>query len=61
MLISTLINVSLFSCGLVGLLMLALTLLAFLKGRQKLGEKTGILIIVFVLLAVLIALSIHEI
>jgi hypothetical protein len=56
-----LLNFSLLSWGLAGLAMLALMVVGFLRGRQKLGEKTGILIIVFVLLALLIALSIHEI
>ncbi len=49
-----------FSCGLVGILMALLAILAFLKGRHKLGERTGVLIIVSVLLGAMIALSVGQ-
>jgi hypothetical protein len=55
-----LINFSLLSCGLVGVLMLVVAMLTFLRNRQKISNRTGILIIVLVLLLALIALSVAE-
>jgi hypothetical protein len=55
-----LINFSLLSCGLVGVLMLVVAVQAFLRNRQKISNRTGILIIVLVLLLALIALSVAE-
>lgn len=55
-----LINFSLLSCGLVGVLMLVVAMLTFLRNRQKINNRTGILIIVLVLLLALIALSVAE-
>jgi hypothetical protein len=57
---SKLINFSLLSCGLVGVLMLVVAVLALLRNRQKISNRTGILIIVLVLLLALIALSVAE-
>jgi hypothetical protein len=54
------LNFALLSCGLVGILMLMMTVLAFLKGRHKIGNRTGVLIIVFVLLGTMIALSVGD-
>jgi len=54
------INFSLFSCGLVGILMVMLAVLAFLKGRHKLGDRWGVLIIVVVLLGTMIVLSVGQ-
>ncbi len=45
---------------LVGTLMIILTVLAFLKGRHKLGERTAVLIIVAVLLGTMIALAVGQ-
>jgi hypothetical protein len=55
-----LVNFSLLSCGLVGVLMLAVAVLTFLRNRQKISNRTGTLIIVLVLLLALIALSVAE-
>jgi hypothetical protein len=55
-----LINFSLLSCGLVGVLMLAVAVLTFLRNRQEISNRTGTLIIVLVLLLALIALSVAE-
>jgi len=55
-----LINFSLLSCGLVGVLMLIVATLTFLRNRRKISNRTGILIIVLVLLLALIALSVAE-
>ncbi len=49
-----------FSCGLVGALMLVLAVLAFLRGRHKITNMAGILVIITVLLGVTIALSIPQ-
>jgi hypothetical protein len=54
------INFSLLSCGLVGVLMGIVAMLAFLRNRQKISNRTGILIIVLVLMLALIALSVSE-
>ena len=54
------INFSLLSCGLVGVLMWIVAMLAFLRNRQKISDRTGILIIMLVLMLVLIALSVSE-
>ncbi len=51
------LNTSLFAWALVGILMLMLAVLAFLKGRHKISDKAGIGIIVFVLLGTMIALT----
>jgi hypothetical protein len=54
------INFSLLSCGLVGVLMGIVAALAFLRNRQKISNRTGIFIIVLVLMLALIALSVSE-
>jgi hypothetical protein len=56
--LSKLLNFSLFTCGLVGALMLMLAVLAYLRGRHKLGDRAGILIIAAILLGVMLALSV---
>jgi hypothetical protein len=53
-----LLNASLLICGLVGILMLFVATLAFLKNRQMVKERAGIFIIAAVLLLVLVALSV---
>jgi hypothetical protein len=53
------LNSSLFACGLVGLLMLFVATLAFLRNRQMVKERAGIFIIAAVLLLVLVALSVN--
>jgi nucleoside permease NupC len=54
------INFSLLSCGLVGVLMVVVAALAFLRNRRKISNRTGIIIIVLVLMLALIALSVSE-
>jgi len=54
------LNFGLLSCGLVGILMLGLAVLAFLKGRHKLNDKAGILIIAAVLIGTMLALSVGQ-
>ncbi len=51
------LNLSLFAWGLVAFLLIGLAGLAFLKGRHKIGDKAGIVVIAVVLLGVLIALT----
>ena len=58
--LSKIISFSLLSCGLVGVLMVMMAVLAFLKGHHKIGDRTGILIIVLVLLGTMIAFSVGE-
>ena len=54
------INYALVSCGLVGVLMVMMAGLATLKSHHKISNRTGILIIVVVLLGTMIALSVGE-
>jgi hypothetical protein len=54
------LNFGVFSCGLLGILMLMLAVLAFLRGRHKITNMAGVLIIIAVLLGVTIALSIPQ-
>jgi hypothetical protein len=56
--LAKMINFSLFSCGLVGILLVILAGLAFLRGRHKLGDKAGIAIIAVILLGTMIALTV---
>jgi hypothetical protein len=58
--LSKILDFSWLSCGLVAGLMLMLAVLAFLKGRHKLNDKVGILIIVAVLIGTMIALSVGD-
>ena len=58
--LSSWLNTALGACGLVGLLMVIMAGLAFLRKRGKISEKAGIFIIMLVLLLVLIALSVGE-
>lgn len=55
-----LINFPLLSCGLVGICMIMMAVLAFMKSRHKITNRTGIIIIVVALLLVMIALSVAE-
>ena len=54
------IHFSLLSCGLVGVLMGIVAASAFLRNRQKISNRTGIIIIVLVLMVALVALSVGE-
>ena len=54
-----LIHSSLFTCGLVGVLMGMVALLAFLRNRRMIKEHTGIIIIVGVLLLALLAITVN--
>lgn len=56
--LSKILNFSLFTCGLVGLLLVMLATLAFLKGRHKIGDRAGIAVIVIVLLGAMLALTV---
>ena len=58
--LDNIIHFSLFSCGLVGVLMVIMAALAFLRNRQMISNRAGILIIVLVLSFVLVALSVSE-
>jgi hypothetical protein len=60
MVFGNLFSFSLFSCGLVGILMASLAALAYLRNRHKISTRTGILIIVAVLVLALIGLSVAE-
>jgi hypothetical protein len=53
------LNSALLAWGLVGLLMVMLAVLAFLRNRSLVKERLGILIIVAVLLVALIALTVR--
>ncbi len=55
---SKILNFSLFSCGLVGILLVMMAVLAFLKGRHKIGDRLGIAIIGLVLLGTMVALTV---
>jgi len=56
--LSKTINFSLFSCGLVGILLVMMAVLAFLKARHKIGDRAGIAIIIIVLLGTMLALTV---
>ncbi len=56
--LSKMLNFSLFSCGLVGILLVMLAVLAFLKGRHKIDDRVGIAIIGLVLLGTMVALTV---
>ncbi len=56
--LSRIVNFSLFSCGLVGILLVMMAGLAFLKGRHKIGDRAGIAVIVIVLLGTMLALTV---
>ncbi len=56
--LAKILNFSLFSCGLVGILLVIVAGLAFLKARHKLGEKAGIAILAILLLGTMIALTV---
>jgi nucleoside permease NupC len=56
--VAKLIHSSLFTCGLVGVLMMLVAALAFLRNRRMIKERTGIIVIVVVLLLVLLALTV---
>jgi hypothetical protein len=49
---------SLFTCGLVGVLMSLVALLAILRNRRMIKERTGIAIIVVVLMLALLVLTV---
>jgi hypothetical protein len=49
----------LFACGLVGLMLGSLAVLAFLKNRRKITDRNGIIIIVGVFLLALLALTVN--
>jgi hypothetical protein len=55
----TILNSALFAWGVLGLLMVMLALLAFLRKRQLIKERFAILIIVGVLLLALLALTVN--
>lgn len=56
--LTRILNSSLFAWALVGLLLVMMAMLAFLKGRHKIGDKVGIVIIVLVLLGAMLALTV---
>ncbi len=58
--LSKMLNFSLFTCGLVGIFLVMLAGLAFLKGRHKIGDKAGIAIIAIVLLGTMLALTVSN-
>jgi hypothetical protein len=53
------IHSSLFTCGLVGVLMSLVALLAILRNRRIIKERTGIAIIVVVLMLALLVLAVN--
>ncbi len=54
-----LLHSPLFTCGLVGVLMLVVAGLALLRNRRIINEWTGIVIIVVVLLLALLAVAVN--
>ena len=58
--LARIVNFSALSCGLVGILMVMMATLAYLKGQHKIGNRMGIAIIVLVLLGIMVALSVSE-
>jgi hypothetical protein len=55
----TILNSALFAWGLLGLLMVMVAVLAFLRKRQMVKERLAILIIAGVLLLALLALTVN--
>jgi hypothetical protein len=57
--IEKIIHSSTFTCGLVGVLMSFVALIAILRNRRLIKERTGIAIIVVVLLLALLVLTVN--
>jgi Ca2+/Na+ antiporter len=57
--LGNILHSSLFTCGLVGILMGIVALLAVFRNRRMIKERTGVIIIVVVLLLALLALAVN--
>jgi len=53
-------NFSLTFCGLLGILMAGMALVAFFRNRGKISNRTGIVIIVAILFLVILVLAVAE-